>query len=74
MVNQIDNMTKVERSVLRRAVADYMQSEGCSCCRDYAGHIEHKATLAKLLRVPKYPDKSGYDFRRFETKREEPTR
>lgn len=52
---------------IRRAVADYMQSEGCSCCQDIDGHREHKKTLAKLLKVPKYNDGSGYDFGRFKT-------
>ena len=54
-------------AAIRRAVADYMQSEGCSCCRNYEVHQEHKASLAKLLRVPKYKDGSGYNFGRFAT-------
>lgn len=53
------------RRALRAAVADYMHSEGCSCCQDVAAHERHKKELAKLLRVPKYPDGSGYDFGRF---------
>lgn len=55
--------------VIRRAVADYMSSEGCSCCQDGEAHAAHAATLAKLLRVPKYKDGSGYDFARFRTNR-----
>lgn len=55
------------RQMLRRAVADYMASEGCSCCRDRKSHEKHEAALAKLLRVPMYADKSGYDFGRFAT-------
>lgn len=51
---------------IRTAVANYMKSEGCSCCRDYKGHKEHEAKLAKLLRVPAYEDGSGYDFGKFE--------
>ena len=54
---------------IRRAVADYMRSEGCSCCRDSEAHTEHEARLAKMLRVPKYEDGSGFNFSRFETKR-----
>ena len=53
------------RAALRRAVADYMRSEGCSCCSDYDGHREHKAVIAKLLNVPRYEDGSGYDFTRY---------
>ena len=29
-----------ERDELRRAVADYMQSEGCSCCQDDVAHAQ----------------------------------
>lgn len=57
-----------ELVALRTAVADYMQSEGCSCCRDEEGHRIHQATLAKLLDVPPYSDGSGHDFNQFCTK------
>lgn len=53
------------RAEVRRAVADYMYSEGCACCRNVEAHKEHEARLAKLLHVPKYSDSSGFDFRRF---------
>ena len=57
------------RKELRQAVADYMRSEGCSCCQNIEAHKEHEERLAKLLSVPMYPDKSGYDFGRFESKK-----
>ena len=50
---------------IREAVADYMNTEGCSCCRNNDGHSETKERLAKLLRVPKYSDGSGYNFNKF---------
>lgn len=53
---------------VRQAVADYMHSEGCSCCQDVNKHKEHKAQLARLLHVPKYADGSGYDFSKFVSK------
>lgn len=53
---------------IRRAVADYMRSEGCSCCRNTEDHKKHEAVLAKLLGVPKYKDGSGYDFGKFVTR------
>lgn len=53
---------------VRQAVADYMRSEGCSCCRSIEAHEKHKERLAKLLRVPKYSDGSGYDFSKFGSK------
>ena len=62
--NRTLSLTKI-----RRAVADYMQTEGCSCCQDYEGHQEHRATLGKLLKVAKYTDRSGYDFSRYRTPR-----
>jgi hypothetical protein len=52
---------------IRKAVADYMSSEGCSCCQNVEAHQRHAAALAKLLHVPKYEDGSGYDFSRFRT-------
>lgn len=49
---------------MRRLIADYMSSEGCSCCRDVAAHEKHAAALAEALGVKKYSDGSGYDFSR----------
>jgi hypothetical protein len=62
-------MTQKERSDLREAVANYMASEGCSCCRSYDEHTESAARLGKLLKVPKYKDGSGYDFSKFRGKK-----
>lgn len=56
---------------IRQAIADYMRSEGCSCCCDRDTHKEAEARIAKLLHVPKYADKSGYDFGRFESHKED---
>ena len=49
------------RRELRKAIADYMYSEGCSCCEGN----DHAEVIAKLLNVKKYPDGSGYDFDRY---------
>jgi methionine aminopeptidase len=57
-------MTPKERAEIRRLVADYMRSEGCSCCRDSEAHDIHTVALAKALGVRKYGDGSGYDFAR----------
>ena len=53
---------------IRRAVADYMWTEGCGCCCDIRDHRKHEEQLAKLLHVPEYDDGSGYDFPRFRTR------
>ncbi len=59
-------MDRSELKALRTAVADYMRSEGCSCCRDYDAHIEHAKALGKLLKVK--PDKDGWiDFSKYRT-------
>jgi len=55
----------VDLREIRRAIADYMHSEGCSCCRDIEAHQRHKAAIAELLQVPMYSDKSGYNFEKF---------
>lgn len=64
-VKELLAMRDFARIQIRKAVADYMESEGCSCCRDIEGHAEHTKRLAELLDVPMYKDGSGYDFRQF---------
>ena len=63
-------MTKMSdrklRAELRQAVADYMYSEGCSCCQAEA-HEKHAERLGKLLNVKKYDDGSGYNFSKHRT-------
>lgn len=51
---------------IRNALANYMSSEGCSCCRgnDYD---KNREILAKLLNVEKYDDNSGYNFNKYST-------
>ena len=53
---------------IRKAIADYMASEGCNCCEG-VDHNKHKGILANLLNVPRYGDDSGYDFRKFMEKK-----
>jgi len=53
-------------SALRTAVADYMHSEGCSCCQG-DDHDMHTEVLAKLLGVELYSDGSGYCFSPYKT-------
>lgn len=55
------------RKKLREAIANYMQSEGCTCCQDDS-HKQHEEAIAKLLGVRKYPDGSGYNFQKYRTK------
>lgn len=52
---------------MREAVANYMRSEGCTCCQDYEAHKRHTEVLGKLLNVPKYSDGSGRDFSKYKT-------
>ena len=59
-------MAKDKRlDAIRRAVADYMRSEGCSCCQNTEKHDDARRMLAGLLDVPMYDDGSGYDFNKF---------
>lgn len=53
---------------IRRAVADYIKSEGCSCCQDRDAHKEASERLGKLLKVKKYSDGSGRDFYAYASK------
>lgn len=54
---------------IRRAIADYIWSEGCSCCQATDRHNDAAMRIAKLLHVPTYQDGSGYDFGKFRTKK-----
>ena len=56
-------------SELRNAVADYMWSEGCTCCENIEDHAEHKKRLAELLDIEQFDDGSGYDFYKYATER-----
>jgi len=60
---------KVEE--IRQAFADYVRSEGCDCCTNKEAHDDAAARIAKLLNVPLFDDKSGYDFWRFASERED---
>ena len=60
-----------ELEEIREAVANYIFSEGCSCCQNVEAHEEHKRRLAELLDVPEYSDGSGYDFSQFRTNQKE---
>lgn len=65
----IRRVTSDFRKQLRTAIADYMTSEGCDCCRDKEAHKIHEKELAKLLKVPKYSDGSGYNFSKYTTEK-----
>ena len=55
---------EISIKLIRQAVADYVLSEGCTCCEG-GDHDDHLKRLAKLLNVKKYDDKSGYDFHHY---------
>lgn len=54
---------------IRTALADYIASEGCDCCRDKQGHDDALFTLGKLLKMKKYSDGSGVDYSRYKSKK-----
>lgn len=60
-------MTERDKAILREEVANYMISEGCSCCENRSKHKKARERLASLLDVPQYEDGSGYDFYQFAT-------
>ncbi len=62
-------MTKAEKQHVRKLLADYMYSEGCSCCQNIEGHSEAKKALAYLFEVKPFSDGSGYDFTRYRTRK-----
>lgn len=52
---------------VRRAVADYIATEGCGCCRGN-DHEAYQERLGKMLLVQKYSDCSGRNFSKFRSK------
>lgn len=48
---------------IRKAIANYMASEGCDCCRDNEAHGTNKKAIAELLQIP--DDRGYYDFAKF---------
>lgn len=62
-------MTKRERlKEIRQAFADFAASTGCGCCGDPERKDEALNKIGKLLRMKKYSDGSGYDYRRYRSK------
>lgn len=53
---------------LRSLIADYMSSEGCSCCQG-ENHKEHEKALAEKLNIRKYSDGSGYNFSKYRSEK-----
>ena len=53
------------KAKLRNLIADYMRSEGCSCCQNTEMHDDIHRKLGELLDVPLYDDGSGHNFYQF---------
>ena len=53
---------------VRELIANYMRSEGCSCCQDWEGHAKNKKRLGELLDCGKYDGEDEYDFYQYQTK------
>ena len=65
----MNNELRLFRIKMREAIADYMQSEGCSCCSDYDAHQKHASALGKLLGVKPHPkEKDYYDFSKYRSR------
>lgn len=60
-------MLKSERDAIRQALADYVCSEGCSCCQDRDAHEKARERLAKLLGIRKKDD--WYDLSKYRSKK-----
>jgi len=67
----LDDVREFKKKV-REAVANYMSSEGCSCCQDYDRHKIHKQVLGELLDVEPQQfdneDEPYYNFYKYKSK------
>jgi len=52
---------KEKITAIKKAILTYRHSEGCDCCEGTT-HEDDRDYLAKILDVPMYEDKSGYDW------------
>lgn len=59
----------IDLETMRQLFADYVASEGCSCCQDIPRHEEVATKIGEFLQVQKYSDDSGYDFRSYRSVR-----
>lgn len=62
------NVTPELREV-RRLVADLLVFVEWHNCADMESLCVTEAALARLLKVPKYPDGSGFNFYKFRTRK-----
>lgn len=65
--NRVASNDSLDLRAIRNAVADYMYSEGCSCCQNREAHKINRERLARLLKVPKKDD--WYNFSPYRTKK-----
>jgi len=54
---------------VRELIANYMRSEGCTCCQDLEEHTDVKRRLGELLDCGKYNDEDEYNFYQYVTKK-----
>lgn len=66
-MNEDEKQFKKTISEIRQAFADYVYSEGCSCCRNTGEHTKAMDKLGKLLKMKKYSDGSGYDYSKYKS-------
>ena len=52
---------------VRELIANYMRSEGCTCCQDIEEHKKVKRRLGKLLDCGKYDGEDEYNFYQYVT-------
>ena len=53
---------------VRELIANYMRSEGCTCCQDFEEHAKNKKLLGELLDCGKYDGEDDYNFHQYATK------
>jgi len=63
------SINTVLTSEVRKALADYLHSEGYVCFASKQAHEEYAKRLAEMLNVPARDNGSGYDFQKFKSKK-----
>ena len=64
-IDWAEDLIKEIMEEMRRNFADYVKTEGCSCCQDVDGHKKAEKNLAKILKPDAYEDGSGFDWHKY---------
>ncbi len=67
LVSLHSTQTTEFKKEVRELIANYIQSEGCTCCQNIEEHTKAKWRLGELLECGKYNDEDVHNFYQYAT-------